>query len=33
MDHKVLQDLQLLVANCVVGWGQRVGNGYYMPVG
>ena len=31
MDHKLLQDLQLLGANCVVGWGERIGNDYYMP--
>jgi hypothetical protein len=31
MDHKLLQDLQLLGANCVVGWRVRVGNDYYMP--
>ena len=31
MDHKLLQDLQLLGANSVVGWGERIGNDYYMP--
>lgn len=32
MDHKLLQDLQLLGANCVFGWGERVRNENYMPV-